>query len=347
MEGSSRTRNPLAIMGDTRRSDRPAFRSQLRQLTGRRAPAPADKAQAAARRWKYLDPAAIARLKNMDFVAKTIVEGYFVGKHRSPFKGTSAEFADYRPYSPGDDIRKIDWKVFARSDRNYIKLFREETNLVTYLVLDKSRSMKYRGDGELSKLEYACYLTAALAYLLIKRGDKAGLTVYDNQIRWFIRPGGSMPHLFQILSALENLRPARTTNLPGALERAFPLYKRRGLLVIISDFLDEPGIIFESLFRYRHKRFDIILFQVLHPDEVDLPDRPNLRFIDSETSASVIAEPSVVREEYRAEMRRFLDQMALFAQGQRVDYNVITTATPYQFALERYLQQRKTLALKA
>jgi len=298
------------------------------------------------RQWRYLDPAAISRLKNMEFVAKTIVEGYFVGKHRSPFKGSSAEFADYRPYTPGDDLRRLDWKVFARSDRNYIKLYREETNLLTYLVLDKSRSMNYRGDGELSKLEYASYLTAALAYLLIRRADRVGLTVFDSDIRWFIRPGGSMPHLFQILSALENLRAERTTNLPSALEKAFPLYRRRGLLVVISDFLDEPERVFEALFRYRHKRFDVMLFQILHPDEIDLPDRPNLRFIDSESAASVIAEPSVIRDEYRSEMTRFLDDMRLHARAQRVDHNLVTTATPYHFALERYLQQRKTMAAR-
>jgi uncharacterized protein (DUF58 family) len=333
-------------MALTRSSDRTGFRRQLRRMRSRRVRASAGQAGPGPRRWTYLDPAAIARLKNMDFVAKTIVEGYFVGKHRSPFRGTSSEFADYRAYTPGDDIRKIDWKVFARTDRDYIKLFREETNLLTYLVLDKSRSMKYQGDGELSKLAYASYLTAALAYLLIKRGDKVGLTVFDNEIRWFIRPGGSMPHLFQILSALERLRPGRTTDLPQALDRAFPLYNRRGLLVIISDFLEEPGEIFEALFRYRHKRFDIILFQVLHPDEIDLPQRPNLRFIDSETSATVVAEPSAIRDEYRKVMRRFLDEMAFFARGQRVDYNRVTTATPYQYALERYLQQRKAMAMR-
>lgn len=334
-------------MAFTRRSDRSAFRKQLRRLSSRGERTPAQQTQSGPRRWTYLDPAAIARLKDMDFIAKTIVEGYFIGKHRSPFKGTSSEFADYRPYSPGDDIRKIDWKVFARTDRNYVKLFREETNLITYLVVDKSGSMRYQGDGKLSKLAYASYLTAALAYLLIKRGDKVGLTVFDSQIRWLIRPGGSMPHLFQILSALENLRPGRTTNLSEALRLAFPLYTRRGLLVVISDFLEQPRTIFEALFRYRHKRFDIILFQILHPDEVDLPERPNLRFIDSETSASVTAEPSVIRAEYRAEMQRFLDEMALSARGQRVDYNMVTTATPYQFALERYLQQRKILAMRA
>jgi uncharacterized protein (DUF58 family) len=330
----------------TRRSQRPTFRRQLRRMRGRTGRSSASKPESEGRRWTYLDPAAIARLKNMEFIAKTIVEGYFIGKHRSPFKGASSEFADYRPYTPGDDVRKIDWKVFARTDRNYIKLFKEETNLVTYLVLDKSASMKYRGDGEISKLAYASYLTAALAYLLIKRGDKVGLTVFDDEVRWSIRPGGSIPHLFQILLALEKLRPGRTTDLPDALERAFPLCSRRGLLVIVSDFLEEPRMIYESLFRYRHKRFDIILFQVLHRDEIDLPDRPNLRFIDSETAASVVAEPSVIRAAYRTEMQRFLDEMALYARGQRVDYNMVTTATPYQFALERYLQQRKVLAVR-
>jgi uncharacterized protein (DUF58 family) len=329
-----------------RTSDRPTFRRQLRRLTGERKKRPARGGKKGPRQWRYLDPAAVSRLKSMEFIAKTIVEGYFVGKHRSPFKGASAEFADYRPYTPGDDVRRIDWKVFARSDRNYIKLYREETNLLTYLVLDKSRSMNYRGDGGLSKLEYASYLTAALSYLLIKRADRVGLTVFDNDIRWFIRPGGSMPHLFQILSALENLRADRTTNLSDALERAFPLYPRRGLLVVMSDFLDEPERLFEALFRYRHKRFDIILFQILHQDEIDLPERPNLRFIDSETSASVVAEPAVIRNVYRTEMNTFLDDIRLRARAQRIDHNLITTATPYHFALERYLQQRKTVAAK-
>jgi uncharacterized protein (DUF58 family) len=299
-----------------------------------------------AKGWKYLDPSAVAHLKSLEFIARTIVEGYFVGKHRSPYRGDSAEFDDYRPYCEGDELRRIDWKVFARTDRHYIKLYREETNLLTYVMLDKSNSMFYRGEDGLSKLDYACYLIAALSYLLIRRGDKVGLTLFDDRVRWSKRPGGTMPHLYSLLSALEETSPDGSTDLAETLNECFPLLSRRGVLVVVSDFLEEPAKVFETLYRFRHKRFDITLFHILHPHELDLPAEAGLRFVDSESRHSVAVDCRLLRRAYRDRMTRHLEEMQRYAQVHSVDYNVVTAETPYQEALEQYLQRRKALSAR-
>lgn len=295
------------------------------------------------RQWKYLDPAEMARLKNMEFVARQLVEGYFSGKHRSPDYGYSVEFADHREYAPGDELRSLDWKVFGRTDKLYVKLYEEETNLHVYLLLDKSASMGYGSEGVLSKLEYSSYLAGALAFLMVRQGDRVSLGVFDDTIQRFFRPGGSMPHLFSILNSLEGIKPGKTTKISDSLEALYPLIKRRGLLVVISDFLDQPESLYAALDHFRHRRFEVLLFQTLHPWEVNLPDEANLRFIDMETAETIVAEPRVVRKEYQSEMGKFLEKMRLGAQARRIDYNLVQTDTPYHEVLERYLVKRRAI----
>lgn len=285
----------------------------------------------------------MARLRGMEFVARHLVEGYFSGRHRSPEYGYSVEYADHREYAPGDEIRTIDWKVFGRTDKIYVKLFEEETNLLVYLLIDKSASMGYRGEGGVSKLEYASYLAAALSFLMIRQGDRVGMGVFDESLQRFFRPGGSMPHLFSILRALETIRPGRATRVSEALHSLYPLIRRRGLLVIVSDFLDQPRHLFDALNRYRHRGFETLLFHVLHPDELSLPDQANVRFVDMETARTVVAEPKVVRKEYQAELQKYLDEIRNGAEVRRIDYNLVSTATPYYVGLERYLIRRQRL----
>ncbi|NOZ22462.1 MAG: DUF58 domain-containing protein [Planctomycetes bacterium] len=294
-------------------------------------------------KWRYLDLRSLKKLRNMHFIAKTIVEGQFAGRHRSSYFGFSVEFADYREYVPGDEIRAIDWKAYARSDRHYIKLFEEETDMTCYLLLDKSASMRYGRDGGLSKIEYASYLVAALAYLIVKQGDRVGLTIFDDQVRTFLPPSGTASHLFGMLNALENLHIGRHTDVAESLRKIFPILKKRGLLIVVSDLLDDPERIFKSLSMFRHRKFDVILLHVLHPDELELPAFPNVRFVDAETGESITAEPGDVRSEYRRHMNAFITEMKDHAAARQIDYNLVDTETEYYRVLEKYLYKRLTV----
>lgn len=294
-------------------------------------------------RWKYFRPADLKKLRNMLFIAKTIVEGHFAGKHRSPYFGFSVEFADYREYVPGDEIRAIDWKAYARSDRHYIKLFEQETDMTCHLLLDKSASMRYGNKGGLTKLEYASFLVAALAYLVVKQGDKVSLGIFDDQMRYFRPPGGTAAHLFSLLHALQDLRVGRQTNIGESLRRISPVLKKRGLVIIVSDFLDDPDRIFKSLNLFRHRKFDVILFQTLHRDELELPNLPNVSFVDAETRETITAEPADVRSEYRRRLDDFLARMRRCSVARRIDYNLVDTETQYYRVIEKYLVKRLTL----
>lgn len=297
------------------------------------------------RKWRYLQPADLKRLRNMEFVARRIVEGYFSGKHRSPFRDFSQEFADYRAYVPGDDLRTLDWKAFARTDRYYIKRFRKDTGMPCVLLLDKSNSMAYGGadEGSLSKLEYACFLVAALGFLIVKQGDRAGFCLFDEQLRDYRPPGGAMSHLFGILNVLEHLRPAGKTSTADALRTAFHLIRRRSLLIVVSDFLEDPTEVFSALSMFTHKQFEIILFHVLHGDELHLPELDHARFVDLESNGVLVAEPQVIRETYQDELQKHLDQMRAHAHARRIDYNLVTTSTHYNEVIERYLAARQAV----
>src|SRR6266508_2376671 len=245
--------------------------------------------------WKFLHPKNLKALKNLLFAARIIVEGTYTGRHKSPYRGSSPEFVDYREYNPGDEIRSIDWKAYARTDRYFIRLFEKETDLNCYLLVDKSASMGYGGaaykgvlpTSEVSKLDYACYLAAALASLMVKPGDKVSLALFDTKLERQIPPGGTFPHLYEILNTLEREKAGQRTSISRILQEAYPLYKRRGLLIVISDFLDEPEEIFRALNRYRHRHFEIILFHVLHQYEYELPPLDRVKFVDAETGETI------------------------------------------------------------
>jgi len=291
-------------------------------------------------RWKYLRTSDLRRLRNMQFAAKMIVDGFYQGRHRSPFHDFSSEFADYRAYVPGDEIRSIDWRAYARCDRYYIKLYRKETDMTCYVLVDKSRSMGYKGADGTSKLEYASYMAAALSYLIVRQGDKAGLGLADESLKTFVPPGGTQQNLNRILIALEQTEASGQTKLAGTLETLFGYLKRRGLLIVISDFLDEPERIFSALSMYAHKGFTVLLMHVLTDDEINLPDMDNAYFQDMESSDFAVAEPNSIRAAYQAEVRSFLDNMEASAKARRIHYHLATTDTPYYSALEAYLTTR-------
>ena len=294
-------------------------------------------------RWKYLQPADLRRLRNFQFAAKLVVEGFYQGKHRSPYYDFSSEFADYRPYTPGDEIRAIDWRAFARTDRFYVKLYRKETDMNCYLLVDKSNSMGYCGESPLSKLEYASYLAAALAYLMIQQGDKASLALCDDTMRAFIPAGGTRQNLQRILVTLERTEPGGPTRLAEALQTLFGVIKRKGLLVVISDFLDDIAPTFSALNMFSHRGFAILLFHVLADAELNLPRVSSALFRDLESPARAAAEPDAIRAAYQAEIRLFLRELQANAKARKMYYQFANTADPYQKALEAYLTARTRL----
>ena len=298
--------------------------------------------------WRYLSPRDLRKLKNLFFAARIIVEGMYTGKHKSPYKGSSPEFVDYREYYPGDEIRTIDWKAFARTDRYFIKLFEKETNMDCYILVDKSASMDYGGrlyqeffpTPEISKLDYAFYLTAALAYLLVKQGDKVSVALFDQKLRTYIPTGGTFPHLYHILNTLEHQKAGNKTSVSQVLRDVYPIYRRKGLLILISDLLDEPEEIFKALDMYRHRRFDIILFHVMHRYEYALPPIDSIKFIDLEMGESIISRTDDIRDAYNQEIQEFIRKLSAFARARNIDYNFISTETPYSVVLQKYLLKR-------
>jgi len=218
---------------------------------------------------KYLDPQTLAKLQGLELRARRIVEGYVAGLHRSPYQGFSIEFAEHREYSPGDDLRYLDWKVFGRTDKFYLKQYEEETNLVCYLLLDTSESMQYQSDPTaLSKLEYAKCLAAALASLVLLQQDSVGLTTFDREIRTQVRPSSSPSHLKQLLGVMEQSRPERKTATGPIFHDLAERLKKRGVVIILSDMFDDVPAMMTGLKHFRHRRHDVIVMHVLDPAEL-------------------------------------------------------------------------------
>src|SRR5689334_20953410 len=233
---------------------------------------------------KYLQPDVVAKLANMELVARLVVEGFITGLHKSPYHGFSVEFAEHRQYMPGDEIRHIDWKIYGKTDRYYIKQFEEETNLKSYLILDASKSMAYSSEGRISKLQYASYIAAALAQLMIQQRDAVGFTVYDEAVRTHMPPHATKSYLREILRHLETLTAGNRTGTANALHEIAERIKRRGLVIILSDFFDNPHEVLAALRHFRHKKNEVIVMQILDPLERSFAFGRDAVFKDMETS---------------------------------------------------------------
>jgi uncharacterized protein (DUF58 family) len=297
-------------------------------------------------RFRFLEPHALDRLRHLRLAARRIVEGSFAGRHRSRIRGTSVEFADYREYSPGDDLRRLDWKALARLGRPYLRTYDEETNLRCVFLLDTSASMDFGAQAGVSysKLDYARYLLAAMAYLVVQSRDQAGLALGADRLDQFIPPHASFAHLDRICHALEQVAPAPRTDLAALLDALFPHLRRRSLLILCSDFLvQSPTDLFRALRLYRHRQFEVILFHLIDPRERDLPDGPAFRFLDPEGPSAADASPAEIREGYRARLEAFCRDLRRQALGCGCDYERVETDEPYPDALRRYLQFRETL----
>lgn len=291
---------------------------------------------------RFLEPEVISRLSGMELKARLVVEGFITGLHRSPYHGFSVEFAEHRPYMPGDNIKNIDWKVLGRTDKYFIKEFEEETNLKAYILLDSSASMGYKSDG-ISKLEYAAYLGAALAYLMLLQRDAVGLVIFNEKIQKFIPARSVFSHLHYLLKELEELQPARTTDVSTTLHQMAERIKRRGLIIILSDLWDEPRRVLSGLKHFRHKKHEIIVFHILDPQEKDFAFEKETVFEDLETGEQIFTSPLQIKREYLKQFREWSSNLGWQCRESLIDYQLLDTQINYDKALLSYLNKREKL----
>jgi uncharacterized protein (DUF58 family) len=291
---------------------------------------------------RFLNPELVSRLSSMEMRARLVVEGFITGLHRSPYHGFSVEFAEHRQYMPGDPIRHIDWKAFGKTDRFYIKEFEEETNLKAHILLDASGSMAYRSDG-IDKLEYGRYLSAALTYLMLKQQDAVGLTIFASGIRTYLPPRSARTHLHTVLKELNRVDPAETTDVAATFHQLAERIRRRGLIIIISDLLDEPDKILLGLKHFRHNKHEVLVFHVLDPLEKSFAYRREAIFRDLETGEEVTTQPWHIRGEYVRAMTALTDRYRRECRDSLIDYVPLDTSVPFDRALFAYLGKRGRL----
>jgi uncharacterized protein (DUF58 family) len=288
---------------------------------------------------KYLDPKTLNKIAGLDLKARLIVEGFVSGLHKSPYHGFSVEFAEHREYVPGDDIRHIDWKVFGRSDRYYIKQYEEETNLVSYVLLDVSESMRYSGNG-MTKLDYGCHIAAALSYLVIQQQDSAGMVLFDDEVQAFMPASSNPSNLKEMLQKLAEIEARQKTDIGRVFHEIAERLGKKGLVVVISDLFDDPVRILAGLRHLRHRGHDVIVFHVLDHDEVTFPLERITMFEGLEDGPRVIADPRALRQGYLDEMNAFRRQVRRGCLGDRVDFVEMDTSTRLDVALSSYLARR-------
>ena len=290
---------------------------------------------------QFLDPHVLARLSGLELRARRIVEGYVSGVHRSPYHGFSIEFAEHREYAPGDDLRYVDWKVFGRTDKIYLKQYEDETNLLSYIVLDTSESMRYRGpDSPMSKLEYAQCVAASLAWLVLQHQDAVGLATFDTEVRSLIRPGSNATHLKQILHTLENVSSEKKTATGPIFHELAERFSKRGVVIVLSDMFDDVPSMLAGLKHFHHRRHDAIVFHILDPAELDFPFRQMTKFNGLEQMPDVLTDPRSLRRAYLEEFNAFRKQVQTGCRGQQIDYQLVRTDDSLGLVLSSYLARR-------
>ncbi len=290
-----------------------------------------------------LDPGIINRVARIDLRARMVVEGYASGLHRSPYKGFSVEFAEHREYVPGDDLRYLDWKVFGKSDRYYIKQYEEETNLVCHLLVDVSGSMDFT-TSEVTKHQYALTVGAALAYLVVKQHDAVGLVLFDDDVRSTLKPGGHRGQLRRVFTLLEEAAPSGDTAVGKVLARVADRVRRRGLVILISDLMGDVDEILAGLRRIRSRGHDVIVFHVLDPAERTFPFERMTLFEGLENHADLLADPKSLRTAYLAALEQFMAKLRAGCLAERIDLVEMETSTPLDVALSSYLAKRAAQA---
>lgn len=291
---------------------------------------------------QFLQPEVVSKLANMSLVARLVVEGFITGLHRSPYHGFSVEFAEHRPYMPGDDIRHIDWKVLGKTDRLYLKEYEEETNLKAYLLVDASASMGYRS-ASISKLQYASWLAASLSYLMLRQRDGVGLVLFDEKIRKFLPPRSMNSYLNLLLQELERLNSYGETRIGQTFHQLAERMKRRGLVIIFSDLFDSPQEILSGLKHFRHNRHEVIVFHILDPLERHFNFKQAGTFLDLETGEKLPTQPWHIRTEYCRLVEEFTETLKKGCREQRIDYVLMDTSENFDRALLQYLIKRKKI----
>jgi len=293
---------------------------------------------------QYLQPDFVSNLKNLDFVAKMIVEGFLVGLHKSPYHGFSAEFSEHRQYMPGDDIRNIDWKVYGRTNRFYIKQYEEETNLKAYLILDISGSMGYKST-KITKIQYAIFLAAALSYLFIKQRDAVGLITFSNKVHRMLPPKSSPSYLNYIFKELSEIKITKNrTNTSSTLHMLAEKIKRRSLIILFTEFLYEDlHSILEGLKHFRHYNHEILVFNILDPNDLFFKFQNDATFVDMETGEKLKIQPFYIQRSYQNKINEFYSQLRHECLNFQIDFQNTLTNQPFDVALIRYLIKRKKL----
>lgn len=297
----------------------------------------------------YLQPDVVSKLASMELRARLVVEGFITGLHKSPYHGFSVEFAEHRQYMPGDEIRRIDWRVYGKTDRFYVKQFEEETNLKSYIVIDTSASMRFASEDskskslQITKTAYASYLAASLSYLMIQQRDAVGLTLFDSHIRTSIPPHATKQHLRRLLIELEKIQPSETTNSASALHQLAERISRRGLVIVISDLFDDPSKVMAALKHFRHNHHEVLVMHVLDPMEQSFAFGGDAVFKDVETGEMITTQPYHIQKAYQDSMKEFMERYKRECRENSIDYVLMDTATPFDVALLKYLNKRKRL----
>ncbi|MGH9470490.1 MAG: DUF58 domain-containing protein [Terriglobia bacterium] len=290
---------------------------------------------------RFLDPSVLAGISGLDLVAKTIVDGFVSGLHRSPHFGFSQEFAEYRAYTPGDDLRYVDWNVFARTDRYYLKRYRGETNTLLTVLLDASNSMKY-SSHQVTKMDYARFIAASLFYLMTQtQHDAAGLIVFDDELREYVRPSTHHGQFYRLLGGLERAEPRARTDFAKPIRHFQEFLRRRGIVVVISDFYDVPGRIVRGIEPLRFRGNEVLLFHVLDPEEIRPGFHTPTTLIDLETGDTAEVSPQYAEREYRQKIGAHLEALRDSAHGSGIDYCQLVTDRPLDGALREYLSVRQ------
>jgi uncharacterized protein (DUF58 family) len=289
---------------------------------------------------KYLDPKALESIKRIDVRARLVVEGFITGQHRSPYNGFAVEFAAHREYAPGDDLRHIDWKVWSKTDRLYIKEYEEETNLQCHMVVDCSKSMHYGHESGWSKYDYAATAAASLAYLLQQQQDSVGLMLFSNQIDRNLKPKSHPTHLKQIFHDLEQAEPANETDVTDPFFSLAAQIRKRGMVILFSDLFLNPDDLAKALNQFRLRRHEVVVFHVMHHDELEFPFEENTLFRGLEVDAELFTEPKALRESYMQAVNRYMTRVKKVCSRMGVDHVLMDTSKPLAGVLSSYLNFR-------
>lgn len=292
---------------------------------------------------KYLDPAIVSKLNSLELKAKSIVEGFMVGLHKSPYHGFSAEFSEHRAYMQGDPIKNIDWKVYGKSDKYYVKQYEEETNLISHIILDSSSSMGFSGEGDVSKLEYGKMLSASLAYLMLKQQDAVGLATFSDKPENYLSPKSFKTHVNNVLRTLDNSVAKGETRTSDCLNELAEKIKKRGIVILISDFFDDPDKVIKSLKMFRYKKNEVIVFQILDPVEKDFSFSDEVKFVDLETNEKITTHPFQIQQSYKKVFSEYLQKLESACLSNQIEYNLITTDTHFDKAILNYHKKRRKL----